>query len=97
MIAQTLLGEAVQVGSALQNVAAATSGRMDIPCDVPVTGMRRQRARRGSTRSGAMGCVFHGSIHNAAAAEALTSVLININKQYKTHAGLPLNGYRIPL
>ena len=36
---------------------------------------------------------FHaGLIHNAAAAEALTSVLININKQYKTHAGLRLTG-----
>jgi predicted dinucleotide-binding enzyme len=36
---------------------------------------------------------FHaGLIHNAAAAEALTSVLININKQYQTHAGLRLTG-----
>ena len=36
---------------------------------------------------------FHaGLINNAAAAEALTSILININKQYKTHAGLRLTG-----
>jgi hypothetical protein len=31
-------------------------------------------------------------INNAAAAEALTSVLIHINKQYKTHAGIRLTG-----
>ena len=39
VIAQTLLGEEVQVVSALQNVAAAhLQADMDIPCDVLVTG-----------------------------------------------------------
>ena len=33
-----------------------------------------------------------GSIDNAAAAEALTSVLINLNKRYKTHAGIKITG-----
>jgi 8-hydroxy-5-deazaflavin:NADPH oxidoreductase len=38
---------------------------------------------------------FHaGPIDNAAAAEALTSVLINLNKQYKTHAGIKITGIR---
>ncbi len=36
---------------------------------------------------------FHaGMINNAAAAEALTSVLITINKQYQCHAGIRITG-----
>ena len=36
---------------------------------------------------------FHaGSIANAAAVEAMTSLLIFINKQYKCHAGIKLTG-----
>ena len=36
---------------------------------------------------------FHaGPIANAAAAEALTSVLITINRQYKCHAGISITG-----
>ena len=36
---------------------------------------------------------FHaGMINNAAAAEALTSVLITINKQYGCHAGIKISG-----
>ena len=36
---------------------------------------------------------FHaGMIANAAAAEALTSVLITINKQYSCHAGIRISG-----
>jgi NADPH-dependent F420 reductase len=95
MIAQTLLGEAVQVVSALQNVAAAhLQADMDIPCDVLVTGNEKTARQTVIDLIEAMGMRgFHaGLIHNAAAAEALTSVLININKQYKTHAGLRLTG-----
>ena len=33
-----------------------------------------------------------GMIYNAAAAEALTSVLITINKQYSCHAGIKISG-----
>ena len=95
MIAQTLLGEEVQVVSALQNVAAAhLQADMDIPCDVLVTGNEKTARQSVIDLIKAMGMRgFHaGLIHNAAAAEALTSVLININKQYKTHAGLRLTG-----
>lgn len=36
---------------------------------------------------------FHaGAINNAAAVEAMTSVLIFINKQYKCHAGIRITG-----
>ena len=94
-IAQTLLGEAVQVVSAFQNVAAAhLQADMEIPCDVLVTGNEKTARQKVIDLIDAIGMRgFHaGLIHNSAAADALTSVLININKQYKTHAGLRLTG-----
>jgi len=94
-IAQTLLGEAVHVVSAFQNVAAAhLQADMEIPCDVLVTGNDKPARQTVIDLIEAMGMRgFHaGLINNAAAAEALTSILININKQYKTHAGLRLTG-----
>ena len=94
-IAQTLLGEAVHVVSAFQNVAAAhLQADMEIPCDVLVTGNDKPARQTVSDLIESMGMRgFHaGLINNAAAAEALTSILININKQYKTHAGLRLTG-----
>ena len=94
-IAQTLLGEAVHVVSAFQNVAAAhLQADMEIPCDVLVTGNEKFARQSVIDLIESMGMRgFHaGLINNAAAAEALTSILININKQYKTHAGLRLTG-----
>ena len=94
-IAQTLLGEAVHVVSAFQNVAAAhLQADMEIPCDVLVTGNDKPARQTVIDLTESMGMRgFHaGLINNAAAAEALTSILININKQYKTHAGLRLTG-----
>jgi len=94
-IAQTLLGEAVHVVSAFQNVAAAhLQADMEIPCDVLVTGNDKPARQTVIDLIESMGMRgFHaGLINNAAAAEALTSILININKQYKTHAGLRLTG-----
>jgi len=94
-IAQTLLGEAVHVVSAFQNVAAAhLQADMEIPCEVLVTGNDKPARQTVIDLIESMGMRgFHaGLINNAAAAEALTSILININKQYKTHAGLRLTG-----
>ena len=94
-IAQALLGEAVHVVSAFQNVAAAhLQADMEIPCDVLVTGNEKPARQIVIDLIESMGMRgFHaGLINNAAAAEALTSILININKQYKTHAGLRLTG-----
>jgi len=94
-IAQTVLGEAVHVVSAFQNVAAAhLQADMEIPCDVLVTGNDKPARQTVIDLIESMGMRgFHaGLINNAAAAEALTSILININKQYKTHAGLRLTG-----
>jgi len=94
-IAQNLLGEEVRVVSALQNVAAAhLNSDQEIDCDVLVTGNNRDARQWVIDVLDTMAVRgFHaGMINNAAAAEALTSVLINLNKQYKTHAGIRLTG-----
>jgi NADPH-dependent F420 reductase len=94
-IAQQLLGENVRVVSAFQNVAAhhLQEGH-GIECDVLVTGddkEARAEVIRLVEAAGMRG--FHaGPIANAAAAEALTSVLITINRQYKCHAGITITG-----
>ena len=94
-IAQELLGEDVDVVSAFQNVAAAhlQEGR-GLDCDVLVCGNKktaRDEVIKLVEAAGMRG--FHsGMINNAAAAEALTSVLITINKQYGCHAGIKISG-----
>ena len=94
-IAQDLLGEGVDVVSAFQNVAAAhlqDEGAVD--CDVLVCGNKKEARAAVITLVEAAGLRgFHaGMIANAAAAEALTSVLITINKQYSCHAGIRISG-----
>ena len=94
-IAQSLLGDEVAVVSAFQNVAAAhlQEGK-GVDCDVLVSGNKkeaRQEVIKLVEAAGMRG--FHaGMINNAAAAEALTSVLISINKQYGCHAGIKISG-----
>jgi hypothetical protein len=93
--AQNLLGEGVRVVSAFQNVAAhhLQEGH-GIDCDVLVCGNDKD------AREVVVGLVadcglrgFHaGPIANAAAAEALTSVIININRAFKCHAGIRITG-----
>lgn len=94
-IAQKILGEGVRVVSAFQNVAAhhLQEGHA-LDCDVLVCG--DDKDARGQVialveAAGMRG--FHaGSIANAAAAEALTSLLIFINKQYSCQAGIRITG-----
>ena len=94
-IAQNLLGESVRVVSAFQNVAAhhLQEGH-GIECDVLVTGDDKEAREQVIALVAAAGMRgFHaGPIANAAAAEALTSVLITINRQYKCHAGISITG-----
>jgi NADPH-dependent F420 reductase len=94
-IAQELLGEDVSVVSAFQNVAAAhlQEGR-GVECDVLVSGNKKVAREEVITLVEAAGMRgFHaGMINNSAAAEALTSVLITINKQYGCHAGIKISG-----
>jgi NADPH-dependent F420 reductase len=94
-IAQDLLGEEVNVVSAFQNVAAhhlQEGHGMD--CDVLVCGNNKEARAKVITLVEAAGLRgFHaGAINNAAAVEAMTSLLIFINKQYKAHSGIRITG-----
>ena len=94
--AQDLLGDGVRVVSAFQNVAADhLAAGHDIDCDVLVCGNdadARQTvvelAEAASLRA------WHaGAIDNSAAAEALTSILIFMNRRYKFDgAGIRITG-----
>ncbi|MBK6552408.1 MAG: NADPH-dependent F420 reductase [Rhodocyclaceae bacterium] len=94
-IAQALLGEEVKVVSAFQNVAAhhLQEGH-GLDCDVLVCGDSKEARAEVIKLVEAAGMRgFHaGSIANAAAVEAMTSVLIFINKQYSCHAGIRVTG-----
>lgn len=97
-IAQELLGEGVRVVSAFQSVAAHHLAAMgDVPCDVLVSG--NDRAARTTVielaRSMGINALHAGPLCNAAAAEALTSVLIFLNKEYNTHSGIRITGLSV--
>jgi NADPH-dependent F420 reductase len=95
-IAQNLLGEGVRVVSAFHNVGAAklhAGGRVD--CDVLVFGNDKEARETVITlaQKVATGGVDGGVLANSAAAEALTSVLIGINRRYKVPgAGIRFTG-----
>ena len=94
-IAQALLGDDVQVVSAFQNVAAHhLQEGQELSCDVLVCGNKKDARAQVIELVEAAGMRgFHaGPINNAAAVEAMTSVLIFINKQYKCHAGVRITG-----
>jgi NADPH-dependent F420 reductase len=94
--AQQLLGPDVTVVAAFHNVAAhklATDA--DIDCDVLVFGDERAARARAVALARAAGLrgLHGGALVNAAAAEALTSVLIFINKTYQVDgAGIRITG-----
>jgi NADPH-dependent F420 reductase len=96
-IAQLLLGPGVRVVSAFQNVGAARlrEPSATIECDVLVCSddvEARNLVIALANASGLRG-IDAGALANAAAAEALTSVLISINRRYKAHsAGIRITG-----
>jgi len=96
MRAQRLLGEAVTVVSAFHNVAARRLATDDsVDCDVLVFGDQRAARARVVQLARAAGLrgLHGGALANSAAAEALTSVLMFINKTYAvTGAGVRLTG-----
>jgi NADPH-dependent F420 reductase len=94
--AQALLGAEVTVVSAFHNVAAH---RLDsdeaVDCDVLVFGDKPDARARVVALAHAAGLrgLHAGSLANSAAAEALTSILIFINKHYAVDgAGLRITG-----
>jgi NADPH-dependent F420 reductase len=94
-IAQELLGDEIDVVSAFQNVAAAhLQEGHGLECDVLVSGNKKAARERviELVEAAGMKGLHAGMINNAAAAEALTSVLIIINKQYGCHAGIKITG-----
>lgn len=94
--AQNLLGEDVTVVSAFQNVAAAKlQTDEDLDCDVLVAGDKlaaRETVIALVEAAGLKG--WHaGPLANSAASEALTSVIIQINRRYKIDgAGVRITG-----
>ncbi len=96
-MAQQLLGERAQVVSAFHNVGAAklrAGGAID--SDVLVFGNSRQARDVVIALIRAIGIrgIDAGPIANSVAAEALTSVLIGINKRYKMDgAGIRITGF----
>ena len=95
--AQAMLGPGVRVVSAFQNVSAELLSELDRPidCDVLVCGDDRDaRAQVIALAQDAGMRAFHaGPLANSVVAEALTSVLITINRQYKVkHSGIAITG-----
>jgi 8-hydroxy-5-deazaflavin:NADPH oxidoreductase len=94
--AQDVLGDDVSVVSAFQNVAADLLQQdVKIECDVLVCGNRKAARERvvALVEDAGMRAWHAGPIENAAAAEALTSVLIQINRSKAlSHAGIKIVG-----
>ena len=94
--AKQILGEEVEVVAAFQNISHEhLLGNGDVACDVLVTGTSknaRQEALKLVEAAGLTGWDA-GPLENSVVLEGLTSVLININKQYgSTHAGIKITG-----
>lgn len=91
-----LLGEGVRVVSALQNVAAdKLGGDAPIECDVLVCGDDGEAVEAVRELLGRVGLrSWHaGPLANSAATEAMTSLLIQINRRYKiAHGGIRITG-----
>jgi len=96
VIAQALLGDSVQVVSAFQNVSAESLKSETLSnCDVLVTGNSVAARETVVNLAGKAGLkAWHaGPLQNSVGAEALTSLLIFMNKRYKSdHAGLRITG-----
>ena len=94
--AKEMLGENVEVVSAFQNVSYEhLLGDEEVECDVLVTGSSKKARQEALTLVEAAGLTGWdaGPIENSVVVEGLTSVLININKQYgSTHAGIKITG-----
>lgn len=96
VVTQQLLGSGVRVVSALQNVAAHKLDQdRDLDCDVLVCGDDAEARQQVVEVLGSIGLrgIHAGALANSVAAEALTSVLIGINKRYKVDgAGIRVTG-----
>ncbi len=97
LVLQQELGDQVRVVSAFQNVAAHLLSQLEheIDCDVLVCGDDKDARETVVALAGAIGLrAWHaGPLANSVVAEALTSVLISINRRYKAAAaGIRITG-----
>jgi hypothetical protein len=94
--AKEILGDDVQVAAAFQNISHEhLLADEDVECDVLVTGSSKEARTEALTLVEAAGLTGWdaGPIENSVVVEGLTSILININKQYgSTHAGIKITG-----
>jgi NADPH-dependent F420 reductase len=96
---QALLGKSVRVVSAFQNVSAQHLSDLDHPvdCDVLVCGDDQAACDVAIGLCADIGLrgLYAGPIRNSTVAEALTSVLITINRRYKVPggAGIRITGF----
>ena len=94
--AREIVGEGVEVVAAFQNISheyLLEDG--NIECDVLVTGTSKDARHEAIKLVEAAGLIGWdaGPIENSVVVEGLTSVLININKQYgSTHSGIRITG-----
>jgi hypothetical protein len=94
--AKQIVGEGVEVAAAFQNISFEhLMSESGADCDVLVTGSSKDARAEAIKLVEAAGLIGWdaGPIENSVVVEGLTSVLININKQYgSTHAGIRITG-----
>ena len=97
-IAQNILGDDVRVVSAFQNISAELlQSDNEIDCDVLVCGNKKEWRQEVIDLVNALGMKgWHaGMLPNSAAVEAMTSVLISINKHHAiSHSGIKVTGIK---
>jgi len=99
-VIQAFVGTSVRVVSAFQNISAQHLGDLAHPvdCDVLVCGDDRAACETAIALAADMGLrgLYAGPLANSAATEALTSVLIAINRRYKVPGGAGIRITGIP-
>lgn len=99
--AAAILGEGVRLVSGFHNVAAHKLAQdVDVDCDILVFGDEKAARAEVVALADAIGLrgIHAGALVNAAAAEAMTSLLIFINKNYQVDgAGIRITGDLKPL
>ena len=97
-IAQNILGDDVRVVSAFQNISAELlQSDKEIDCDVLVCGNKKEWRQEVIDLVNTLGMKgWHaGMVPNSAAVEAMTSVLISINKHHSiSHSGIKVTGLK---
>ena len=97
-IAQNILGDDVRVVSAFQNISAELlQSDKEIDCDVLVCGNKKEWRQEVIDLVNTLGMKgWHaGMLPNSAAVEAMTSVLISINKHHAiSHSGIKITGLK---